>query len=132
MEKNIIEFRMKGGGTIMDQEKTTQGKSTTGLDENLGGLLAYLVTFITGIIFLIIEKENQFIRFHAMQSLILFGGLIVFNIAIGMIPIIGWIFNLLFAPIIFILWIVAMYKAYKGERFKFPIVGDLAEKQLNK
>lgn len=116
----------------MDQKKVEADKSTTGLDENLGGLLAYLAFFITGIIFVIIEKENQFIRFHAMQSIFLFGGLFVFNIALGLIPFIGWIFNLLFAPIIFILWIFSMYKAYKGERFKFPIVGDLAEKQLNK
>ncbi|WP_280771159.1 DUF4870 domain-containing protein [Salipaludibacillus daqingensis] len=116
----------------MDQEKLSAGKSSTGLDENLGGLLAYLATFVTGIIFIIIEKENDFIRFHAMQSIFLFGGLLILNIAIGMIPFIGWIFNLLFAPIFFVLWIVAMYKAYKGERYKFPIVGDLAENQLKK
>jgi len=116
----------------MDQEKGTERKSSTGLDENLGGLLAYLAGFVTGIIFVIIEKENQFIRFHAMQSIFLFGGLIVFSFAINLIPFFGWIISLLLAPIIFVLWIIAMYKAYKGERFKFPIVGELAEKQLQK
>ncbi|PYZ91815.1 hypothetical protein CR194_18860 [Salipaludibacillus keqinensis] len=110
----------------------TPGKASTGLDENLGGLLAYLLGFVTGIIFVIIEKENQFIRFHALQSIFLFGGLFVLNFVVGMIPIFGWIISLLLAPLTFILWIVAMYKAYKGERTKFPIVGDLAENQLKK
>jgi uncharacterized membrane protein len=110
----------------------TPGKSSTGLDENLGGLLAYLLGFVTGIIFIIIEKENQFIRFHALQSIFLFGGLFVLSFVIGMVPLVGWILSLLISPLMFILWVIAMYKAYKGERFKFPITGDLAEKQLKK
>ncbi|WP_416147969.1 DUF4870 domain-containing protein [Salipaludibacillus sp. HK11] len=116
----------------MEQEKTTTSKSSTGLDENIGGLLAYLGSFVSGIILIFIEKDNQFIRFHAFQSTFLFGGLAIINLVIGFIPFFGAVAQFLLSPLMVILWIVTMYKAYKGERFKFPIVGDLAEDQLKK
>jgi len=105
-------------------------KTSSGMDENLAGLLCYLAGFVTGIIFLVIEKNSKFVRFHAMQSIIVFGGLVVVNIVLGYIPIIGWAIGLLVAPLTFILWIVLMIKAYQGQTFKLPIVGDIAEKQV--
>ena len=105
------------------------GKTSIGLQANVAGLLCYLFGWVTGLIFILIEKENKFVRFHAMQSLILFAGLNVIMFVLVFIPVIG-----LLTPILgllgFVLWIVLMIKAYQGEQFKLPIVGDIAEKQL--
>ena len=107
------------------------GKSSVNLQPNLAGLLCYLGWWVTGIIFLILEKENQFVRFHAIQSIIVFGVLwilgIIFSSFWGFLPIIGWIFGPLIWAAVVILWIVLMYKAYQGERFKVPIAGNIAE-----
>jgi uncharacterized membrane protein len=113
-----------------------QEKSSTGLDANLAGLLAYVAGFITGVVFLVLEKDSKFVRFHAMQSVMTFIGLFIVNIAftiVGFIPFFGWIislFGLFLIPLGFILWIVLMLKAYQGEWFKLPIVGDMAMKQV--
>ena len=109
-------------------------KSSTGLESNIAGLLSYLVGWVTGLVFFLIEKEDQFVRFHAMQSIIFFGAVTVVQIVLGIlgiIPAIGLIFDIigwivwLFAVV---MWIIFMVKAYQGERFKFPVTGDLAEK----
>jgi uncharacterized membrane protein len=101
-------------------------------NENLMGAASYLLGFITGIIFLLVEKQSKFVRFHAMQSTILFGGIFIINIALGFIPIIGWLFGLLLSFAAFIFWIMCMWKAFQGEMYKVPYVGDLAEQQLAK
>ncbi|OIO36908.1 MAG: hypothetical protein AUJ74_00520 [Candidatus Omnitrophica bacterium CG1_02_44_16] len=106
------------------------GKTTTGIQPNIAALLSYVLGFITGIIFYLIEKENKFVRFHAMQAMITFGVLFVLQIVIGFIPVI----NLILLPLVSIaslaLWIVLMVKAYQGEQFKLPVIGDIAEKQI--
>lgn len=101
-------------------------------NENLMGAAAYLLGFITGIIFLLVEKDSKFVRFHAMQSTLLFGGLFIVNMVLGFIPILGWLVGLLLAFAAFILWIVLMWKAFQGEMYKLPYVGAMAEKQLAK
>ena len=109
--------------------------SSSAQNEKLMGALAYLAGPVTGIIFLM-EKENKFVRFHAMQSTLVFGALWLLTIILGIIPVIGWIVGLIISPILtiggLILWIVLMFKAYSGEKFKVPFFGDLAEKQLAK
>jgi uncharacterized membrane protein len=107
-------------------------KSSTGLDENIAGALSYVLGILTGIIFFILEKESAFVKFHAMQSIIVFGVLWIASIILGMIPFIGGIFSLLLGLIGFVVWIVCIFKAYKGEWFKLPIVGDIAEEQSKK
>lgn len=113
-----------------------QEKSSTGLDTNIAGLLTYVAGFITGIVFLVIEKDSKFVRFHAMQSVMTFVGLFIVNIAFtiaSFVPFFGWIiglFSLFLLPIGLILWIVLMLKAYQGEWFKLPVVGDMAMKQV--
>jgi len=109
-----------------------QGKSSTGLEQNIAGLLCYLAAWITGIIFLVIEKENKFVRFHAWQSIIVFGAITILSIVLGFIPIIGAIINWILSILAFILWIILMYKAYKGEMYKLPVAGQIAETQANK
>ncbi len=99
---------------------------------NLMAAASYLLGFVTGIVFLLIEKQSKFVRFHAMQSTILFGGIFVLNLALGFIPILGWLVGLLLSLVAFILWIILMWKAFQGEMYKVPWVGELAEKQLAK
>lgn len=101
-------------------------------NENLMAAASYLLGFVTGIIFLLLEKQSKFVRFHAMQSTILFGGIFVANIALGFIPILGWLVGLVLSLVAFILWIVLMWKAFQGEMYKVPYVGAIAEKQLAK
>ena len=101
-------------------------KSSTGLDEHVAGFLCYILGFITGIVFLVVEKESRFVKFHAMQSTITFLGLFVISFIISWIPII----NLLIYPIwilSLILWLVLMIKALQGKRYSLPIVGKMAE-----
>jgi len=105
-------------------------KSSTGLDSNIAGLLCYLVGFITGIIFLIIEKEDKLVRFHAMQSTIVFGGIFVLTLVLAIIPILGWILDFFLALAALVLWLLLMVMAVQGKRFKLPIIGDIAENQL--
>ena len=116
------------------------GKTSTGIQANVAGLLSYVLGWLTGLIFFLIEKENKFVRFHAMQSMIVFGALFLLQIVLGMFMTalimmhIGFlvpIFYLLNSLIILacvVLWIVFMIKAYQGEKFKLPVVGDIAEK----
>lgn len=101
-------------------------------NENMMAAASYLLGFVTGIIMLLIEKQSKFVRFHAMQSTILFGGVFVANIALGFIPILGWLVGLLLSFATFILWILCMWKAFQGEMYKVPYVGVMAEKQLAK
>jgi uncharacterized membrane protein len=101
-------------------------------NENLMAAASYLLGFITGVIFLLVEKQSKFVRFHAMQSTILFGGIFVANIALGFVPILGWLVGLFLSFAAFVLWVVCMWKAFQGEMYKAPYVGDLAEKQLAK
>jgi uncharacterized membrane protein len=105
-------------------------KSSTGLEINLAALLTYVLGFITGIVFLIVEKDSKFVRFHAMQSTIVFGALFVLNFVLSFIPVLGWIISFLLFPVTLILWIILMIKAYQGEKFKLPIAGDMAEQQI--
>jgi uncharacterized membrane protein len=101
-------------------------------NENLLAAASYLLGFVTGIIILLVEKESKYVRFHAMQSTMLFGGLFIVNIALGFIPILGWLVGLLLSFVAFILWIVLMWKSFQGETYHVPYVGDLADKQLAK
>ena len=108
----------------------SKGKTSMGLEPNLAGLLCYVLGWVTGIIFFILEKDNKDVRFHAMQSIIVFGAITVLIIIFSFIPFIGWIINILLYILSLILWIVLMMKAYKGEKYKVPVAGDIAEKQV--
>jgi len=106
-------------------------KSSTGMDENLAALLSYVLGFVTGIIFFVIEKESKFVKFHAMQSILVSAGLMILSFVLGLIPIIGWIAAILLGPVSLVLWIILMVKAYKHVWFKLPVVGEIAEKQAS-
>ena len=106
-------------------------KTSIGLDGNVAAALAYAMGWVTGVAFLLIERENQFVRFHALQSAIAFGSLSIAWMVSLSIPIFGWLFALVFIPAFSIgLWLFMMFKAYQGERFKLPIAGDIAEQRI--
>ena len=109
---------------------TEEIKTSTGMNQNVAGLLCYLAGWITGLIFFLIEKENRFVRFHAMQSIITFGSLTVLFMILGFIPILGWMVMPILGILQVILWIVLMVKAYQGELFKLPMIGEIAEKNI--
>ena len=125
-------------------EPNNLGKTSTGMQPNIAGLLCYVFFWITGLIFFLIEKENKFVRFHAAQSIVVFGALTVLQIAIGVfvgllaaihLYFLMPLFTLLY-PLIFlvglVLWILLMVKAYQGEMFRLPIAADIADKMVNK
>jgi uncharacterized membrane protein len=123
-EKARIEAREK-----IEREKLTAPAGTsTGLSPNIAGLLCYVAGWISGIIFLVLEQRNKFVRFHAIQSIIVFGTLTVAGIILGLIPVVGGAFSLIIGIIGFIVWIVMIVKASSGEWYKLPWAGDAAEK----
>jgi len=105
-------------------------KSSVEIDENVAGLLCYVLGWVSGLVFFLIEKKNKFVRFHALQSIIVFGTLTLASIVIGWIPFIGWLINCLIGVLAIVLWILLMIKAYQGEKYKLPWAGDLAEKNV--
>jgi uncharacterized membrane protein len=109
-----------------------------GLTENVAGALAY-VTIIPSIIFLVLEpyNKNRFVRFHSFQNIFFAIAWFVLWIVLGIfghIPLLGWA-SLLLWPLIglagFVLWLVLIFKAYQGQMFKLPFIGNLAEQQAN-
>ncbi len=103
-------------------------KSSTGMEENVAALLSYIFGFITGLIFFLIEKESKFVRFHAMQSIVFSVALLIIYIILGIIPVIGWILIPIVGLIGFVVWILLLIKAYQGNLWKLPVLGNLAEK----
>jgi uncharacterized membrane protein len=106
-------------------------KTSTGLDANLAAALSYLVGFVTGVIFLVVEKENRFVRFHAMQSTLVFACIVALDILLQIIPLLGALLVVfLVIPASAILWLFLMFKAYQGEEFKLPVVGPIAAEKI--
>jgi len=117
--------------------RAAQG-TTGGMTDNVAGLLAY-VTIIPAIIFLVVEpyNKNRFIRFHSFQSIFFCVASIVIHVGLsvlGAVP--GMIFltiplHMVVGLGLFVLWIILLIKAYQGQMFKLPVIGDLAEQQAN-
>ena len=113
------------------------GATATGLSQNMAGALAYLLGPITGILFLVVEKENRFVRFHAMQSTVLSIAWIIVSYALSFfssVPLLGWLIGIVTSLVLglggFILWLLLMWKAFQGEEWELPVVGAFARKQL--
>jgi len=113
------------------EDETEQGTSL-GMDESIEGLLCYSFGWATGIAFLVMEKNSAYVRFHAMQSLVAFLGLSVAMIILVMIPRVGF----LMASFLWLggvaLWAILMWKAFKGEWFRLPLIGNLARNFAHK
>jgi len=108
-----------------------EGGGTTGLEPNIAAFLTYLGTWITGIIFLVLEQKNKFVRFHAAQSIIVFGTLGILSALLGAVPFAGRFFSAAVGVLIFILWLVLMVKAYRNEFYRLPVAAELADWLLN-
>jgi len=110
-------------------------KATFGLEENVASAACYVLVWVTGIIFFLVEKENKTVRFHAMQSILTFLPLTILiwilnAIFFGMFWFGLWWIVSLIELVMFLLWLFLMYKAYSGEKFMVPIVGNIAANQL--
>jgi uncharacterized membrane protein len=117
-------------------------KSVFGLPENIAAALSYLFGAFSGVVVLILERENKFVRFHALQStlwfLFLYVALAVLRFVVR-IPILGWLLGIVVNPVIWIggvvIFISAVFlilKAYEGKTFKLPIFGEVAWGQIFK
>ncbi len=117
--------------------------ATSQMDEKVAGLLCYVLGWVTGLIFYFIDKR-PYVRFHATQSIVVFGGLHVISIVLAMFfgfsmlagGLAGFSMGYAFYGLInllgLILWILLMVKAYQGERFRIPVAADIAEKLFGK
>jgi uncharacterized membrane protein len=118
---------------------TPAAGTQSGLSENVAGLLCYLLGWVTGLIFYFTDKR-PFVRFHAAQSIVVFGGLMVIRMVLAMFFVAGHLagfsagFGLLWLVSIvgFVLWILLMIKAYQGEKFRVPVAADLADQIFGK
>ena len=110
-------------------------------DDTLTAAIAYLLMPVTGFLLYLIEKEDRFVRFHAAQStiagiilVVIWVGFGILAVGLAFIPIVGWIIGILLAlglmAACFVFWVFLMYKAYSGDKFKIPFIGDLAEKKI--
>ena len=124
------------------QRPPTASQSSTGLDPKLAGLLCYILGIITGLIFFLIEKSNDVVRFHAAQSILFSGSMIVLWIVLTILQFVvmaisfslGSIFSLLTMLLglaVFVLWVVLLIKGYSGEKWKLPVIGDMAERMAS-
>jgi len=113
-------------------------KSIFGLDERWAAFLAYFFTFISGIVVLVLEKENKFVRFAALQSTVVFLVFLVINLGLGMLSniwLIGWIFGFvrwLIGIASFATWLYLIITAASNRAVKLPIVGDICWEQVHK
>jgi len=131
------------------------GTTSLGLDSNLGAALCYLANFlcclgvVLAIVFLVTEKENRFVKFHAVQSLFLAGTQIAVGIIVGILgylvavvlnmvdlSFVGWILVFFLRLVLFltfcVIWIIAGIKAYGGQSYKLPLIGEFAWNTVNK
>jgi len=106
--------------------------SAGGLTDNVAGALAY-VTIIPAIIFLVVApyNRNRFVRFHSFQCLLLAVAWIALNFVIAFVPFIHFMLYSLLGLVGFVLWLILLFKAYQGEKWKIPVIGDIAEKQAD-
>ena len=127
-------------GCGYSMQTVTRAQGAVGVfPEPIAGALAYL-TFIPAIVFLVLEpyNKNRFVRFHSVQCLLLWGAAIVLGIALKLasvvlfiIPVLGpllvWLVSMVVGLAVFVIWLVLVVKAFQGEMFKLPLLGDLAE-----
>ncbi len=108
------------------------GATSSGIAANDLAALAYAVGWVSGVALLFFDQGNRFVKFHAIQSVIVFGTLSLAWMVALSIPFLGWLFAfLLIPPVSAVLWLLLMYKAYIGEQFKVPGAGELAERGVN-
>lgn len=122
-----------------EESRPAAQPTSTGLDPQLAGLLCYILSPLTGIVFFLIEKANSVIRFHAAQSIVFGVAAIIVWIAIAILSYlfyqIAWSLGSLFTLLqtlvgigLFVVWVLLLIKGYSGQRWKLPVIGDMAER----
>jgi uncharacterized membrane protein len=108
--------------------------STMGMNPNVAAGLSYVAGWVTGLIFFLMEKQNRFVRFNAMQSILLSAAYIVLlifiNVLSSVLPFL-WFLNTLLMLAMFVTWIILLVNAFQGKYFKLPVIGDYAERYSN-
>ena len=107
-------------------------KSIFGLNENLASVLCYAGFFFSGVIILVMEKENRTVRFHALQSVLWFMLLGVASTVAGWIPIIRGPLGSAIGLVTILSWLFLMYTAFVGKKFKIPMIGEVVDAQINR
>jgi len=120
---------MAGPIEPLTEEPMAPDPSSTGLDPTLAALLAYLLGFVSGLVFLVIEKKSRFVRFHAMQSTLTFLALTVVSFVAGFVPLLGPLVGFVASVLGLVLWVLLMVRALQGDWYKLPMVGDMAEER---
>src|ERR1043166_2851217 len=121
---------------------STAGKSSTGLDANVAALITYVLTWVTGLVFFLIEKESRYVRFHAMQAILLGAAMFIITIVLNIVGFVMVRISLvlgLFMTLVWLVvglaflavWIYSMIKAYQGQEFRLPVIGDMAANIVN-
>jgi len=128
---------------MADQTSGSQSSGGSGLQPNVASLLCYLCGWLTGLIFLLIEKDNRDVKYHAWNAIAIdvvtiavYIGLIILGAILGAIAaplaIITGILNMIVWLGYIVLKIILMVKAYQGQKIKLPVIGDFVEKQAAK
>src|SRR5215216_1368848 len=132
---------------VSSQPPVQAGKSSTGLDENIAAPLSYVFGWVSGLIFFLMEKDSRLVRFHAMQSILLGAAALVIFVVFWIVAVVSslvvgyissilggivWLVMVLVGGVlglgIFVGAIISLIKAYQGQYFKLPVIGNYAEK----
>jgi uncharacterized membrane protein len=124
---------------VSDDIEEFGGETSTGVDARLSSLLCYLAWWVSGIVFLVIEQRNQVVRFHAAQSIVVFGGVsvVVFLMAMASVLMLfvspgafqaAYTLSFLLSFAAIALWLLVMLKIFNGESWRVPFAADVAER----
>jgi len=137
--------RVGAAATPTEDAAKSEAESSTGLSANVAGLLCYVALWVTGIVFVVLEKKSVFVKFHAWQSIMVFGVLTLAHLILSTMlraiafatfspgllifaGVMGWIIGML----MLVLAIILVIQAYQGKMWKVPLAGDWAEKQISR
>lgn len=121
---------LKRQTVFKDENQITNKKTRTGMNEKFIAALCYFLFFITGILFLMIEKDNSFIRFHALQAIILGVCILPVMSTFFFISSIGWLIPVSLVIISFLIWSYFIYQTLKGRKVPLPFIGEAIERQI--
>ncbi len=107
-------------------------QSSLGLPDNVGKFIAYLFGWISGLLMLVLEKNNSEIRYHGAQSVVLFGSLTVLNLLLPLIPAIGPLLLGILMPVTMLLWIALLVLSLLGAAPHLPVVENFTEQLLQR
>lgn len=134
-------YQPPASATRRQRTSTSSSASSMNLDANKAAVFSYALGWVSGLVFLFMERKNSFVRFCAAQSFVLFGGITLLQLIIRLIAAIPFLGTVLLSPILglvssvvtivgVVAWIFLMVQAYRGVKVKIPVVGDYAEALL--